>query len=85
MNATRHAAWRAVNSSETATETLDQQFARILAEEHDAKSVALDRVESHGDDVRGPSAQRRPLIEPLPSGPSLGMHVAVARDSGRSE
>ncbi|MHB0961240.1 MAG: leucine-rich repeat domain-containing protein [Pirellulaceae bacterium] len=67
----------AVNSSATATETLDQQFARILAEEHDAKLVTAERAERTGD-VAGAVGTGAVATEPLPSGPSFGMHVVVA-------
>ncbi len=69
----------AVNSSETAIRTLDQQFARILAEKPDAKSIVSDRAERAGD-VSGAVRPEAAAIEPSPSGPSLGVHVAVARD-----
>ncbi|MHB8972210.1 MAG: hypothetical protein ACYC3X_20465 [Pirellulaceae bacterium] len=69
----------AVNTSETATGTLGQQFARILAEEHDAQPVALDRVERAGD-MSGAVSPEVAAINPLPSGPSLGMHLVVARE-----
>jgi hypothetical protein len=69
----------AVSASEPATETLDQQFARILAAERDAKPVALDRVD-RSDDASGiirPAATTR---GPAHSEPTFGVRVAVARD-----